>query len=349
MSGMRNWKLVAAVVVGAVFVGAGGAVAAGKLISPGERSQAVVSDAAKQLGVEPAKLTAALEKALANQIDADVAAGRITKEHGEAMKKRIEAGDYPLLDVGPRGGFEHDGFRAHVEFGGLEAAATYLGVTDEQLRTDLASGKSLADVAKTKGKSADGLIDALVADANKKIAAAVTAGRLSKAEADRLTALLKEHVTGLVNGTVGPRRGPGRGRGFGFGRGEHIFGGLDAAASYLGVTEEQLRTELMSGKTLADVAKAKGKSVDGLVTALTAEMKKRLADAVAAGRITKADADKALAEIKQRVTDRVNGVHGPDGMRGFRHGGPDFSGPAPIGPAFRGRPPVGQPQLGPPA
>jgi hypothetical protein len=342
MSGMRNWKVGAAVVVGAVFVGAGGAVAAGKLISPGERSQAVVSDAAKQLGVEPAKLTAALKKALENQVDADVAAGRISKEQGEATKKRIEAGNYPLLGVGPRGGFEHGGFHAHVEFGGLDAAATYLGVTEEQLRTELAGGKSLGDVAKAKGKSVDGLVDALVAAANKKIAAAVSAGRLSKAEADRLTASLKEHVTALVNGTVGPRGGPGPGPGFGFGHREHLFGGLDAAASYLGVTAEQLRTELTSGKTLADVAKAKGKSVDGLVTALTADMKKRLANAVAAGRITKADADKALAEIKQRVTDRVNGA-GPDGVHGFRHGGPDFGGPPPVGPAFRGPPPAGPP------
>src|SRR5215212_4786980 len=188
MSGMRNWRLGAAVIVGAVFVGAGGAVAAGKLISPGERSQAVVDDAAKQLGVEPDKLTAALKKALENQVDADVAAGRMTKEHGEAMKQRIEAGEYPLLDVGPRfGGFGHGGFRAHVEFGGLDAAAMYLGVTEEQLRTDLAGGKSLADVAKAKGKSVEGLVDALVADAKTKIAAEVTAGHLTQTEADRLT------------------------------------------------------------------------------------------------------------------------------------------------------------------
>jgi hypothetical protein len=336
MSGMRNWKLGAAVVVGAAFVGAGGAVAAGKLISPGERSQAVVDDAAKQLGVEPAKLSAALKKALENQIDADVAAGRMTKEHGEAMKARIEAGDLPLLDVGPRfGGFGHGSFRGHVGFGGLDAAATYLGVTEEQLRTEIASGKTLAEVAKAKGKSVDGLVDALVADAKTKIAAAVTAGRLSQAEADRLTTSLEEHVTELVNGTVGPRFGPGRGfglgHGFGFGH-ERLFGGLDAAASYLGLTEAQLHTELMSGKTLADVAKAKGKSVDGLVDALTADAKRRLADAVAAGRITKADAEAALAEMKQRVTDRVNGVRGPEGMRGFRHGGPDFSGPPPVDP-----------------
>src|SRR5215212_9890177 len=336
MSGMRNWKLGAAVIVGAVFVGAGGAVAAGKLISPGERSQAAVDDAAKQLGVEPAKLSAALKKALENQVDADVAAGRMTKEHGEAMKARIEAGDYPLLDVGPRfGRFEHGRFHGHVGLRGLDAAASYLGVTQEQLRTEIASGKTLAEVAKAKGKPVDGLVAALVADAKTKIAAAVTAGRLSQAEADRLTAPLEEHVTDLVNSSVRPRIGPGRGFGFGFGH-ERLFGGLDAAATYLGITEAQLRTDLMSGKTLADVAKANGKSVDGLVDALTADAKKRLADGVAAGRITKANADAALAEMKQRVTDRVNRVRGPDGMRGFRHGGPDFSGPPPV-------PPVGPP------
>src|SRR5829696_3222318 len=189
MSGMRNWRLGAAVVAGAVFVGAGGAVAAGKLISPGERSQAVVDDAAKQLGVEPAKLTAALKKALENQIDADVAAGRITKEHGEAMKQRIEAGDYPLVDVGPRGGFggfgRHDLFGPHgprgphVVFAGLDAAASYLGLTEEQLRAELAAGKTLAQVAKDKGKSVDGLVDAMVAHAEADIAAAVAAGRLT--------------------------------------------------------------------------------------------------------------------------------------------------------------------------
>src|SRR5215210_2574877 len=270
MNAMRNWKLGAAAVAGAAVVGAGGAVAATKLISPGERSQAVVSDAAKQLGVEPAKLSAALKKALENQIDADVAAGRMTKEHGEEMKQRIEAGDYPLFGRGGPGlgrpGF--GGFGRHVPFGpapvfaGFDAAASYLGLTEEQLRTEVAGGKSLAELAEDKGKSVDGLVEALVADAKTKIAAAVAAGRMTRADADRLTAHLKEHLTDFVNSV--PRSGPRPGFGFGFGHG-HVFGGLEPAAAYLGVTVEQLRTELMAGKTLAEVAKDKGKSVDGLV------------------------------------------------------------------------------------
>ncbi len=86
----RTWKVVLAAAVGVAALVAGGAVAATKLMSPGERSQAIVNDAAKQLGVEPAKLSAALKKAVENQVDAEVAAGRITKEQGDALKQRIE-------------------------------------------------------------------------------------------------------------------------------------------------------------------------------------------------------------------------------------------------------------------
>ena len=50
-----------------------------------------------------------------------------------------------------------------------------------------------------------------------------------------------------------------------------VFGqGLDTAAKYLGVSEATLRSDLQSGKSLADVAKSKGKSVSGLEAALLA-------------------------------------------------------------------------------
>src|SRR5438309_9444868 len=43
------------------------------------------------------------------------------------------------------------------------AAATYIGITEAQLRTELGTDKSLADVAIAHGKTRDGLIAALVA------------------------------------------------------------------------------------------------------------------------------------------------------------------------------------------
>ena len=145
----------AAVVVAAA--GGGVAVAASQATSPGAESKAVIDDAAKQLGIPSAKLSDALKTALADRVDAAVAAGRITKGQGDAMKQRIQSGDFPVL-----GGFHDGGFGHHDGlFLGLDPAASYIGVTEAQLRTELGSGKTLAQVAKAHGKTADGLVAAL--------------------------------------------------------------------------------------------------------------------------------------------------------------------------------------------
>jgi hypothetical protein len=196
-------KVVIGVAAGLLLVGAGGAFAAGKLTSPKEERQAVINDAAKRLGVEPAKLSDALTKALEDRVDAAVADGRITKAEGEALKARIEAGDAPLF-FGGGSHHGHPGF-GHHHGPGLDAAAKYLGMTEAQLRTELVSGKSLADVAKAHGKTVDGLVTALVDDAKTKLDAAVKAGRLTQAQANEMLSDLKQHVTNLVNGSFPAR------------------------------------------------------------------------------------------------------------------------------------------------
>src|SRR5512141_1848266 len=149
------------VAVGAVAVlaaaGGGAAIAAGSQgTSPSSESKAVIDDAAKQLGIPSSKLSDALKHALSDRVDAAVAAGRLTKAEGDALKARIQSNDFPLFG-GPHRGFGHFGF-----IGRLETAAGYIGITEAQLRTELENGKSLAQVAKAHGKSVDGLIDALV-------------------------------------------------------------------------------------------------------------------------------------------------------------------------------------------
>jgi predicted DNA-binding protein (UPF0251 family) len=193
-------KVIAGAVAGLAVAGGGAAVAANQFGSPKQESQAVLNDAAKQLGVEPSALSAALKKALENRVDDAVAAGRLTKAQGDELKQRIESGDMPLFG-GPGPGFHHYG-----PFGGLDAAATYLGLTDAQLRTQLESGKSLADVAKAQGKTVDGLVQAMVDAAKKKVDAAVAAGRLTQSRADSILSELKSHTADFVNGTP-PRFG----------------------------------------------------------------------------------------------------------------------------------------------
>jgi hypothetical protein len=200
-------KIVATAVAALAVAGGGAAFAATGLGTPQEESKAVIDDAAEQLGVDSTELSDALKKAFQNRIDAAVAAGTITKAEGDALKERIESQDYPLLG-GP--GLWHHGPGGH-RFGHLDAAATYLGLSETELRTQLAGGKTLADVAKAEGKTVDGLVSALVADEKKELDAAVSSGRLTQAQADEMLANAKQRFTDMVNGTM-PRHGP---RGFG--------------------------------------------------------------------------------------------------------------------------------------
>jgi hypothetical protein len=184
-------KVGAGVAAAAAVAGGGAAIAADRFGSSND-SQAVVNDAAKQLGVTPSALTAALKKALENRIDAAVAAGTLTNEQGAELKQRIESGDLPLF-FGPR-------FGPHEHLGELDAAASYLGLTEAELDTQLESGKTLAQVAQDRGKSVDGLIQALVDAATKRLDAAVTDGRLTKAQEQQILSGLKQRITDFVNG-----------------------------------------------------------------------------------------------------------------------------------------------------
>ena len=128
-----------------------------------------------------------------------VAAGKLTQAQADEITATLTQRVTDLVNGkvqvhGPGFGFREGGDP-------LAAAVTYLGTTTDALRTQLESGKTLAQIADaTSGKSASGLIGALVASEKTDIAKAVTAGKLTQAQADEITANLTQRVTDLVNG-----------------------------------------------------------------------------------------------------------------------------------------------------
>ena len=189
-------KVIAGAAAALAVGGAGAGIAATKLTdSPNAESKAIVDDAAKQLGVQPQALTDAIKKALSDRVDKAVADGRLTKEQGSELKKRIAADEFPLFGTpafGPHFGAPHPFFQ------GLDAAAVYLGLTDAQLRSRLNSGKTLAEVAKAENKSVDGLKTAMQKDVKEKLDAAVKAGRLSKDEETQVLKEMSSRIDDLV-------------------------------------------------------------------------------------------------------------------------------------------------------
>ena len=182
--------------------------------SIGNDQDAFLNNVAKRLNVTPAALKAALKGANDDRIDAAVAAGKITKEQGDAMKARAAQGGIPFFGGGSSRRRLRLGHRGPAS---LDAAAKYLGLTEAELHTQLESGKTLAEIAKAQGKTVDGLKKALTADAKTKLDAAVKAGTITQAQADELLKRTTDHLDDLVNGKFGPH-GDGDGDHHGFGR-----------------------------------------------------------------------------------------------------------------------------------
>ncbi|HEV8669346.1 MAG TPA: hypothetical protein VGS01_01280 [Candidatus Limnocylindria bacterium] len=186
-------------------------------------------------------------------------------------------------------------FASNSPFGSpniLATAAAYIGITEADLRTELQTGKTLAQIAVAHGKTRDGLIAALSAEATKAITTAVD-----------------------QPGTNFP--GPG-GRG---GPRAMITNDLAAAAAYIGTTEADLRTKLQAGQTLAQIATAAGKTRDGLIAAMVADGNAKIDAAVAAGTITAAQATEKKASLTAHVTAEVDRTR-PAGAPGFPGRGP---------------------------
>ena len=128
-----------------------------------------------------------------------------------------------LADQLPKGGpGGHDGMRG-IGIGKITtAAAKALGVSEADLRTELAAGKSVADVAKEKSVDLDTVVTAVTDAAKTQIAQAVTDGKITQARADTMTANLADKITEEVNevhdgdhGGRGGRGGPFGGSGSG--------------------------------------------------------------------------------------------------------------------------------------
>lgn len=171
------------------------------------------------------------------------------------------------------------------------------------------TGAGAVAITPASATTSDNAVTSRLASIKSALSGLVSDGTLTKAQADKVASTLDSKL---------PKGGPGGHRGRFDGMGPRETEG--AAAKALGMTTDQLHTALEGGKSLAQVAKAKGVSVATVVKAMVASAQSEIASAVKNGKITQAQADKLKTSLTQRLTDRVNHVrpeggpgHGPRG------------------------------------
>ncbi len=212
-------------VVAVAFAAAGGGAYAATQSTTSPR-QAFLNDVAKRLNVSPQRLTAALKAALIDRLNVAVKDGKLTQAQANAIEHRLEqTGRAPFLlgpGMGPRPGGPRGFFGGPKQpgrAGPLAAAAKYLGLSDTALRKDLQSGRSLAQIAKSRGKSTAGLERAMVASVKAKLDRAVASGIVTKSQEQQILNRLSSRLSALIqrpgnrfgpmlSGPAGPRMRP---------------------------------------------------------------------------------------------------------------------------------------------
>ncbi|GIK42051.1 MAG: hypothetical protein BroJett011_58840 [Chloroflexota bacterium] len=215
----------------------------------------------------------------------------------------------------------------------IAVAAEKLGLTTQELLTELQAGKTIAEVAAEKNVAVDDIVEAVVASRTERLNQLVTDGQLTQEQADAMLTLMKANITERINaewpaggfgrgmmggdrwggGMMGGMMGGGR---WGGGMMGGIMGGgrwggpgnspMFTVAEELGLTPVELMTELRAGKSVADIAAEKNVAVDTIVDAVLAPRTDRLNDLVAKGQLTQEEVDSRLANLRVDVIDWLN-------------------------------------------
>ena len=177
------------------------------------------------------------------------------------------------------------------------------------------------DLDVSPGRLREALKEATTAQLGRELDRAVKAGELTREHADEIRKRRSESDRVLG---IGPGPGPGFGHGPRHNGGFRVGPGggpLEHVAKALGISRAKLFSELRDGKTITQIAKANGKSLDEVKKDAVASAKARLDKEVKAGDLTESQA-RSMHEHFEEHIDRLGSgrpfgpPHGPGGPGG---------------------------------
>lgn len=187
----------------------------------------------------------------------------------------------------------------------LSAVASFTVFAQTPATTPSAPGKPgefLTALAAKLGKSPSDVLAAFKATEHDFVSQALQSGRITADQANRLNARIDQQK-GLPSGVLGEvaktKAGVAERR---------LAAGV---AQFLGMQPKDLAAELKQGKSLAQVAQEKGKTVDQLKAYITQQAKARLDAQVQAGKLTQDKENQALQRLNANLDKMVNRTFKP--------------------------------------
>lgn len=258
---------------------------------------------------------------LAQILDQLVVAGRITATQREAILAAVRQFTDTVEEKRPA-----FSWKGHLE-GYLRTSAAFLVMTEAELQTALRDGKSLAEVAAARGKTREALLAAIAAPANAKVDEALATGKMTAGQATAAKAQIAAAAGKLVDAKHEPKAGKDtkkdkqdKDKDKEERKSEQklridvhklLGDSLRSAVAYLGLEAKAVQEQLRSGKSLADVAAANGKTRVGLIDAISAAADTKVDELKAQNKLTGEQAARTktqIAEAAAKVADAKTSV-----------------------------------------
>jgi hypothetical protein len=172
--------------------------AAGSTTTSGtSRGQEFLNRLANNLGITPDKLQQGLKTTADQEIDNAVANGRITQDQANKAKQNVDNGNGLSAFTRFFGRRIQD--RDLLRFGTWNDLASELGMSPQDLSSQLKAGKTLKQIISDQNKTVADVVNAVAAKVQQTLDAQVTAGKLSQSREATILANLKTRLTDVIN------------------------------------------------------------------------------------------------------------------------------------------------------
>ncbi len=178
--------------------------------------QTFVDRLAQNLGLSSDQVQQGIQTTEDQMVDDQVSSGKITSAQGDALKKQIDSGQIDQFFFGGHG-FGIGGPHGHGE--DMSVIANTLGITTDQLQSDLSSGTTLKDEITNHGKAVDDVVTAIVAQEKSEMDQAVADGKMTADQETQRLSDMQQQLTDAINNNTFGQGGPG-----GFGGHGHMGG-----------------------------------------------------------------------------------------------------------------------------
>ncbi|MCE1253235.1 MAG: hypothetical protein LWX83_06750 [Anaerolineae bacterium] len=191
--------------------------------------------------------------------------------------------------------------------------AQALNMSVDELKTEIKSGKNVAQLAEEKGVDLDTLVKDLTQKAQTRLQQSVSQGKITQAQADRRLKTLQDGLKKWFNSGRPPARVKAD---------LMVIRDAKIVAEKLGLTEVELFKAVKNGSSVAQLAEQKGIDLDEVVQAVLNKHAESLQKAVDAGKLSQAQMDQRLETLKQQLISRFT-----DGRWQFKPGGNSLTEP----------------------